>query len=92
MRPVPVCAGVGYASVDIAGGADIIIGHPVTCTIPELRLHVFQTGDKWSVTVHNPTDKAIETMLTGSSEFPGTAGLSKSVSVPARSSLSIPAP
>ncbi|MBU4211945.1 MAG: hypothetical protein KKD33_05110, partial [Verrucomicrobia bacterium] len=92
MRPVPVCEGVGYASVDISAGADIVMGHPVTCTVPELRLYVFQTGDKWSVTVHNPTDKAIETTLTGSPEFPGVAGVTKPVSVPAKSSISISVP
>ncbi|MCG2659199.1 MAG: hypothetical protein L6437_03005, partial [Kiritimatiellae bacterium] len=92
MRPVPVCEGVGYASVDIAGGADIVIGHPVTSKAPELRLNVFQTGDKWSVIVHNPTDKPIETTLTCSPEFPCVAGMTKTVSAPARSSLSIPVP
>lgn len=92
MRPVPVCAGVGYASVDIAVGADIVIGHPVASKAPELRLNIFQIGDKWSVIVHNPTDKTIETTLTGSPEFPGVAGMTKTVSVPAKSSVSIPVP
>ncbi|MBU4212166.1 MAG: hypothetical protein KKD33_06245, partial [Verrucomicrobia bacterium] len=92
MRPVPVCEGVGYACVDISAGADIVMGHPVTCKAPELRLNVFQTGDKWSVTVHNPTDKAMETTLAGSPEFPGVAGVTKPVSVPAKSSISISVP
>ena len=92
MRPVPVCEGMGYASIDISAGADIVIGHPVTSNASELRLNVFQTGDKWAVTVHNPTDRLIETMLTGSPEFPGTDGLNKPVSVPARSTITVPVP
>jgi hypothetical protein len=86
MRPVPVCEGVGYASVDIGEGADIVIGHPVTSTAPELRLNVFQTGNQWSIVVHNPTDKPIETTLMGNPEFPGVAGMTKAVLVPAKSS------
>ena len=92
MRPVPVCEGVGYASVDLSDGADIVIGHPVISTAPELRLNIFQTGNQWSVVVHNPTDKPIETTLTGSPEFPAVARLAKTVSIPAMSSISIPVP
>ena len=89
MRPVPVCDGVGYASIDISAGADIVIGHPVASTAPELRLNVFQTGKQWSVVVHNPTDNPIETTLRGSPEFPGVAGMTKTVLVPAKSSISL---
>ena len=92
LRPVPVCQGVGYASVDLSAGANIVIGHPVASTNAELRLNVFQTGGKWSVVVHNPTNKPIEATLTGSREFPGVAGMTKTVSAPARSSISVPVP
>jgi hypothetical protein len=88
-RPVPVCDGVGYASVDISAGADLVIGHPVNSMAPELRLNIFQTGNQWSVVVHNPTDKPIETTLTGNPEFPAVAGMTKTVLVPAKSSLSV---
>jgi hypothetical protein len=89
LRPAPVCEGVGYVSVDIGEGADVVIGHPVTSTAPELRLNVFQTGEQWAVVVHNPTDKSIETTLTGSPEFPGVADMTKTLLVPAKSSISV---
>lgn len=89
MKPVPVSDGVAYACLDLSTGADVVIGHPVTCNQPDVRVSVFQTGAQWSVTVHNPTEEALEVTLSGSGEFPGVAGLKKTLLVSARSSQNV---
>jgi len=52
---------------------------------------VLETGGQWSVVFHNPTDKPLEVVLTGTEGFPGVAGLRKTVNVPGRSSVTVPA-
>jgi hypothetical protein len=91
MRPIPVLEGTGYVSLDVAPGADVIIGHPVTCDHPEIKLVVLQTGTQWSVVLHNPTDKLLDVALAGTDGFPGVAGLRQTVPLPARSSLTVAA-
>jgi hypothetical protein len=91
LRPIPVCQGTGYVSLDVANGADVIIGHPVTCDQPEVKLVVLETGGQWSVVLHNPTDKSLDAALVGAEGFPGVAALRKTVTVPARSSVTVPA-
>ena len=90
MRPVPVVEGTGYVSLDTTNGADMIVGHPVTCDRPEVKLVVLETGGKWSVVLHNPTEKPLDVALVGTDGFPGVAGLKQTVTVPGRASVTVP--
>lgn len=91
LRPIPVVEGTGYVSLDVAAGADVLIGHPVTCDRPEVKLVVLEAGGQWSVVLHNPTDQALDVVLTGTEGFPGVGGLRRTVTVPGRSSVTVPA-
>ncbi len=91
LRPVPVVEGTAYVSLDVSNGADVIVGHPVTCDQPQVKIVVLETGGQWSVVLHNPTEQSLEVNVTGTEGFPGVAGMRKTVSVPGRASVAVPA-
>jgi hypothetical protein len=59
-RPLGVFENTAWATVVVAGKADLFVGHPVVCDNTNVVLQVTQTGDRqWNVEVHNPTDAAL---------------------------------
>ena len=67
---------------------DLFVGHPVTCNRSDLVIHVVRIGDdRWSVELHNPTDKAIETVCRNDPDWT-LFKLNKRVTVKPKSSVS----
>jgi hypothetical protein len=70
-RPLGVANGIAYAVLDPAASPQqFFLGHPVVCDRPELTLQLTQTGArKWTLEVHNPTPRAIPTVVSSEPEF-----------------------
>ena len=63
-RPVGVLEGKAWAVINLAGQADLFVGHPVLVDYPELFVQLTQSGEeKWTLEIHNPTDAPIPTRL-----------------------------
>jgi len=65
-RELPIRDGVTYAQLDpTAAGADLFIGHPLTCNHPEVSLLVsWQQPGLWYVEAHNPKERTLTTKIT----------------------------
>jgi hypothetical protein len=77
-RPVGVAAnGTAYVQVPTTQvGLEVVVGNVVTCDHAELRLFATQDTDSegvitgaWTIDVHNPTTKAVETVITPTAGF-----------------------
>jgi hypothetical protein len=63
-RPVGVLEGTAWATLCLAGRADVFVGHPVVADHPELIVQLTQSGEMaWTLEVHNPTDAAVTTRV-----------------------------
>jgi hypothetical protein len=63
-RPVGVLEGKAWAVINLAGQADLFVGHPVLVDHAELFVQLTQSGvEKWTLEIHNPTDAPIPTRL-----------------------------
>jgi len=90
-RPVGVFEGKAWATISLAGRADLFIGHPVLADNPELFLQLTQSGnDAWTLEVHNPTDAPIATRVRANPAFGPLKGKvlpDREVTVPAGASI-----
>ena len=70
-RPLGVLEGTAYAVMDTSERDwDVLIGHPVSASDPEVSLALVQTADdEWSLEVHNPTGRAISAKIRRSEFF-----------------------
>ena len=79
-----------WATVCLNDRLDLFIGHPVIADNPDVFIQVTQTGEtNWSVEVHNPTDKPIETTVRKNDYFDPFKDktLSEKISLPPGSSI-----
>jgi hypothetical protein len=72
--------GRAYATLfaHLAPRTEVVVGHPVVCDRRELFVEVTRLDDepapgRWSVTVHNPTERSIETRCSLAFAAPGLA-------------------
>jgi hypothetical protein len=69
-RPIAVGENTAWVVVPVRGLNDFFIGHPITADNNDLIIQVTQSAEnKWTVEVHNPTDKEIITTLSINSFF-----------------------
>jgi hypothetical protein len=89
-RPLGVFENKTWATVIVDGIRDIFIGNPVIADNQDLYLQLTQSGEKsWLLEVHNPTDKPIETTISGNKLFEPLKDLKlEKITVPAGSSVS----
>ena len=94
-RPVGVFEGTAWATVRLAGDADLFVGHPVTCDAPDVFVQVTQTGERrWHLELHNPTDTEVSTIARANPCFPPLAGApfsGRRLVIPAGSSVTLQA-
>ena len=63
-RPLGMFENKAWATVCLNDRLDLFIGHPILADNPAIMIQVTQTGEaSWSVELHNPTDKPIETTV-----------------------------
>ena len=90
-RPVGVFEGKAWATIALAGRADLFVGHPVLADSPELFVQLTQCGDDaWTLELHNPTDAPIVARVRANPAFDplkGKAFPDRSVTVPAGASV-----
>lgn len=90
LSAVTLHGGTAYTNVDLnPGDVSLIIGHPVTCTDPRVRIIVWWTKAGLEVYIHNPTDKAIACTLRTNAAFKGLPVGEKDVTVAAGGSVSL---
>jgi hypothetical protein len=69
-RPVGVLEGKAWATINLAGNADLFVGHPVLVNNPDLFVQLTQSGEEtWTLEIHNPTDAAITTRIRTHPDF-----------------------
>ncbi|MGO8930088.1 MAG: hypothetical protein ACLQU3_24735 [Limisphaerales bacterium] len=69
-RPVGVLEGKAWATINLAGKADLFVGHPVLVDNPDLFVQLTQSGEQtWTLEIHNPTDAAITTRIRAHPDF-----------------------
>ncbi len=79
-RPVGVLEGAAWATINLAGRADLFVGHPLRVDSPDLFMQLTQSGeDAWTLEIHNPTDAPITTRIRPHPDFDPLKG--KGVSV-----------
>lgn len=72
LSAITLHGGTAYTNVDLnAGDVDLIVGHPVTCNEPNVRLVVWWTKAGLEVFAHNPAEKAITCTLRTNPAFTG---------------------
>jgi hypothetical protein len=90
-RPVGVFEGRAWATVVLAGGLDVFVGHPVTADDPRLAIQATQSGEnRWTIEVHNPTADAITAKIAPNHWFDPLVGkglAAESVTVAAGASV-----
>jgi hypothetical protein len=90
-RPVGVFEGTAWATICLAGRADLFVGHPVVADSPELLIQLTQSGDDaWTLELHNPTEAPIVTRVRANPAFDplkGKAFPDGPVTVPAGASV-----
>jgi hypothetical protein len=90
-RPIGVFEGKAWATICLAGRADLFIGHPVLVDSPELFVQLTQCGDDaWTLELHNPTDAPIVTRVRANPAFDplrGKALPDRPVTIPAGASV-----
>jgi len=90
-RPIGVFEGKAWATIALAGRADLFVGPPVLADSPELFVQLTQCGDDaWTLELHNPTDAPIVTRVRANPAFDplkGKAFPDHSVTVPAGASV-----
>ncbi len=82
--------GTGYATVDLnPRAAQLVVGHPATCTDARVRLVVWWTRTKLDVYAHNPTRAAITCTVRTNAAFFGLPQGSREITLPAGSSATM---
>ena len=62
--------GKAWATINLAGNADLFVGHPVLVNNPDLFVQLTQSGEEtWTLEIHNPTDAAITTRIRTHPDF-----------------------
>jgi hypothetical protein len=91
-RPIGVLEGTAWATITLAGQAEVFVGHPVLVDRPELIVQLTQSGDSgWTLEVHNPTDGPLTTRVRPHAAFDPLRGAdfpAEAVTIPAGSSWS----
>lgn len=63
-RPLGVFEDESYAALELSGGRDFFLGHPVTCNHPEVRLQLTQVSESgYRLEVHNPLEEDLKVEL-----------------------------
>jgi len=82
--PVTVHRGVGYANVDLnQGDVDVVVGHPVLCDAPGLKVVAWVTEAGIEVFAQNPGDEDITCQLSSNPAFQGLPSMAETVTVQA---------
>jgi len=84
LKPVTVCGGIGYANVDLnAGDVSLVIGHPVLCDQPDLKVVAWPTKTGLEVFVQNPGERDMVCAISANPAFRGLPAMAETVTVTA---------
>ncbi|MGC8643305.1 MAG: hypothetical protein ACP5XB_25895 [Isosphaeraceae bacterium] len=90
-RPIGVFEGTAWATISVAGRADLFVGHPILVDRPELFVQLTQSSESsWALEIHNPTDAAVTTRMRANPAFDPLRGQdlsAEAVTIPAGSSV-----
>jgi len=90
LRPATVHEGVGYTNVDLnQGDVDVVVGHPVLCDAPGLKVVAWVTGAGIEVFAQNPGDNDITCELSSNPAFGGLPSAAETVTVEAGGSVTL---
>jgi len=88
LQPVTVSRRTGYTTVDLNPGAlDLVLGHPVTCTAPDVRLVTWWNAKGLEVYAHNPAAEPITCTLRTDTAFAGLPKANEQLTIPAGTSI-----
>ena len=75
--------GKGYATLDLtAQDVDLVMGHPVTCTDPRIRIVAWPDAEGLEVYAHNPADEAVRCTVRANPAFRGLPEASAQLTLP----------
>ncbi|PIX38609.1 MAG: hypothetical protein COZ57_30225, partial [Armatimonadetes bacterium CG_4_8_14_3_um_filter_66_20] len=84
LEAITVHGGAGYTNLDLnPADVAVVVGHPVTCSNPAVRLVVWWTESGLEVYAQNPTNAAITCTLHASDAFKGLPAGEKTVTLAA---------
>ena len=88
--PVTLSRGVAYTTVDLNDGvADLVVGHPVTCTDPTLRIVTWWSTTGLDVFAHNPGTTEVVCTLRTNPAFRALARAEKRATIAPGRSITI---
>jgi hypothetical protein len=90
-RPIGVLEGKAWATVNLAGRADLFIGHPVLVDDADLCVQFTQCREQaWTLEIHNPTDAPVTARIRANPAFDPLKGKTLpdgAVAIPAGASV-----
>ncbi len=90
LRPVTVHKSVGYTNLDLnQGDVDVVVGHPVLCDAPSLKVVAWVTEAGIEIFAQNPGEDEVTCELSSNPAFAGLPSVAETVTVPAGGCVSL---
>jgi hypothetical protein len=91
LEAITAHGGTGYTNLDLnLGDVAVVVGHPVTCSNPAVRLVVWWTEGGLEVFAQNPTEAGITCTLRANDAFKGLPPGEKTIALAAGGVTSVP--